>query len=92
MRSTDARQHYARDLDDSTWYTSARINDVTFGFPTWEGSAYRGYLWYRTRVVAGDRGWTRTAAGIPSTSASSAGAAGSTVPRRQSPPPWSRAW
>ncbi|BCB76765.1 hypothetical protein Pflav_031750 [Phytohabitans flavus] len=45
------RAGYHADLDDSTWYAASRINEVTFGFPTWEGESYGGYLWYRTRAA-----------------------------------------
>ncbi|BCB91718.1 hypothetical protein [Phytohabitans suffuscus] len=50
--------YHAADLDDSAWYSASRVNEVTFGFPTWEGESYAGYLWYRTRTA-------RPAAGGP---------------------------
>lgn len=42
------------DFDDSSWYRTSRINEVTFCFPTWEGDSYDGYLWYRAEVLIGD--------------------------------------
>lgn len=50
--------YHAADLDDATWYAASRVNEVTFGFPTWEGESYAGYLWYRTKAA-------RPAAGGP---------------------------
>lgn len=48
---TGLTQGYAdADHDDSGWYSASRISEVSFGYPTWEGDGYRGYLWYRTRI------------------------------------------
>ena len=50
-----ARAGYAEPgFDDSGWYKTSRINEVSFCFPTWEGDSYRGYLWYRTELRTGD--------------------------------------
>ncbi|GAA1840554.1 hypothetical protein [Asanoa iriomotensis] len=43
--------YFETDLDDTTWYAASRVNEVGFGFPTWEGESYAGYLWYRTRIA-----------------------------------------
>jgi hypothetical protein len=38
-------------FDDGRWYSCSRVNEVSFGFPTWEGHGYAGYLWYRARAA-----------------------------------------
>ncbi|MFD0744573.1 hypothetical protein ACFQ1L_24215 [Phytohabitans flavus] len=86
------RAGYHADLDDSTWYAASRINEVTFGFPTWEGESYGGYLWYRTRAArptAGARSPSRSARRW--SAGGSPGASSPTAwrrPRRRSPVAW----
>lgn len=41
----------APDFDDSGWYRAGRINDVPFGFPTWEPDSFVGCLWFRAPVT-----------------------------------------
>lgn len=53
------------DLDDSDWYATSRVNEVTFCFPTWEGDSYEGYLWYRAKVAVGDDRPNRLMLGSP---------------------------
>lgn len=42
--------YFRPELDDSDWYGAPRINDVPFGYPTWEGDSFHGYLWYRAEI------------------------------------------